>query len=94
LPFGKKLKNAKWNLSLTNLDLNKIKRIRNATKAPFNIICSMLQVDALRTFFLESKRVENVSRLPKWTWVLFPTALPSHPAMTNRGGGHTMTNHL
>jgi hypothetical protein len=94
LPFGKKLKNAKWNLSLTTLDLDKIKRIRNATNAHFNIICSMLQVDALRTHFLESRKVKNVSHLPKWIWVPFPTGWPGHPAMTNEGGEDTMTNHL
>jgi hypothetical protein len=88
LPLGEKLKDAKWNLSLTTLDLDKIKRIRNVTKAHFNIICSM------RTYFLESKRVENVSYLPRWTWVFFPVGLPGHPAMTNGGGGEAMTNHM
>jgi hypothetical protein len=90
LPVDSKSKSARWNLSLTTLDLNKVKRIREKTKAHFNVICAMLQVGALRRFFVETGRVSDASKLPKWLWVPFSTGWPGHLAMTKGG----MTNHL
>jgi hypothetical protein len=77
-------------ISLTMLDLSKVKRIRQATNAHFNTILAMLQVEALRRFFLTTGRISQFSELPKWTWVPSPAGWPGHPAMTEGG----MTNHL
>jgi hypothetical protein len=75
-------------LSLTTLDLNKIQRIRKAANVHFNVIYGILQVEALRRYFIESGKISDSSELTKWIWVPFLTGWPSHPAMTTGG----MTN--